>query len=562
MTTITALNVRLGMDVSNFSEGANLAKGEVTKVASIMRQSVPPAEKYKQELDLLNRAFSDAGKKSHEYANAVEFLKRKHQQVAPAIRDTANASRQTDGAFASSLSSIKAITTAYIGFQTVTKSLQLANQVEDATIAFEVLTGSAEEGKQLFEEIRQFAAASPITFSNATEATKTMMGFGIAAQDVQQNLQMLSDVTGGNNERFKTLSLAFSQMSAAGRLMGQDLLQMVNAGFNPLQQISKTTGESLIELKARMEDGGISAEEVRGAFETATSEGGMFYGMTERLSETVSGKLNIALSDMEQKLASAGEALAPLAMMLFEAFDLVKPVLDDIVKVIQRVVDGLSLMVAFVRDTFNTITSGVSDTTQIDKLLDRIEEREREAELGKEKALDKNVQQREAAAKKVAEAEKKEQEKAANEEKKRIEEQEKQRLKAIEKEKKEQEKAKQQAEQQFQRDLETARKGAMDYFQQQEEKNKQRRADVAAGPGAGMEVGSAEAAKFAADRVNRQIGVAAVPDQPTPGEAEIAMKAEQLYKEQQRTTAAAHEQTRMLASLVTATTENGFRRIR
>ena len=61
MTTITALNVRLGMDVSNFSQGANLAKGEVTKVASIMRQSVPASEKYKQELDLLNRAFSDTG---------------------------------------------------------------------------------------------------------------------------------------------------------------------------------------------------------------------------------------------------------------------------------------------------------------------------------------------------------------------------------------------------------------------------------------------------------------------------------------------------------------------
>jgi flagellar biosynthesis GTPase FlhF len=303
--------------------------------------------------------------------------------------------------------------------------------------------------------------------------------------------------------------------------MGQDLLQMVNAGFNPLQQISKTTGESLLELKARMEDGGISAEEVRGAFETATSEGGMFYGMTERLSETVSGKLNIALSDMEQKLASAGEELAPLANLLFEAFDMVKPILDDIVKLIQRAVDGISLMVAFVRDVWNTATSGVNDTTQIDKLLDRIEDREREAELAKEKALDKNLQEREAAAKKAAEAEKKaakdvaqaqkneaeeqkkQQENAGKEEKKRIEEQEKARLKAIENEKKERERAEKQAEEQFQRDLETARKGAMDYFAQQEEKNKQTRADVAAGPGAGMEVGSAEAAKFAADRVNQ-----------------------------------------------------------
>lgn len=588
MTTITALNVRLGMDVSNFSEGANLAKSEVTKVASIMRQSVPPAEKYKQELDLLNRAFSDAGKKSHEYANAVEFLKRKHQQVAPVIRDTAKASHETEGAFASSLSSIKGLAAAYVGFQTVAKSLQLATQVEDATIAFEVLTGSAEEGKQLFEEIRQFAAASPITFANATEATKTMIGFGVAAEDVQKNLQMLSDVTGGNNERFKTLSLAFSQMSAAGRLMGQDLLQMINAGFNPLQVIAKQMAEEfgglstdyLPELKKKMEDGAISADMVRQAFLDATAEGGMFNGMTERLSETVSGKLNIALSDLEQKLAAAGEALGPLAMMLFDAFELVKPVLDDIVKLIQRVVDGLSLMVAFVRDTINTATSGINDTTQIDKLLDRIEERERQAEIAKARAMDKGVQQREAAAKKAAAAEqkaaqeveraqrkaieqqKKEQEQAAKEEKQRIDDLEKQKLRAIENEKRARERQEKQAENQFQRDLENARRAAMEYFSQQIEKTKQRRADVAAGPGGGMEVGSAEAAKFAADRINRDISVAAIPEQATPGEAEIAMKAEQMYKEQQLTTQTMREQTRLLASLLTAAKENGFRRIR
>jgi tape measure domain-containing protein len=580
MTTITALNVRLGMDVSNFSEGANLAKSEVTKVATIMRQSVPPAEKYKQELDLLNRAFSEAGKKSREYGNAVEHLKRKHEQVAPAIRDTARATKESQSSSASAISSIKGMAAAYIGFQTVAKSLQLATQVEDATIAFEVLTGSVEEGRQLFEQIRQFAAESPVTFSNASEATKTMLSFGVAAQDVQKNLQMLSDVTGGNNERFKMLSLAFSQTTAAGRLMGQDLLQMVNAGFNPLQQISKDTGETLLELKARMEAGGISADEVRTAFENATAEGGMFYGMTERLSETLSGKMNIALSDMEQKLAAAGQALAPLGLMLFEAFDLVKPVLDDIVSVIQRVVDGLSLMVAFVRDVFNTATTGVNDITQIDKLLDRIEQRERDAEDAKARASDKNLQKREAAAKQVAAAEqkaaqeaaaaqrktleehKKQQEQAAKDEKKRIEDQEKARLKAIENEKKERERAEKQAEEQFQRDLENARKAAMDYFTQQEQKQQQRRADVAAGPGAGMEVGSAEAAKFAADRVNSQIGVAAVPDQPTPGETEIAKKAEQLYKEQQRAVKVAETQTTILTQLVTATKENGFKRIR
>ena len=580
MTTITALNVRLGMDVSNFSEGANLAKGEVTKVASIMRQSVPPAEKFKQELGLLNRAFSESGKKSVEYANAVEHLKRKHEQAAPAIRDVNKASKEAGVSSSSAIAAIKGMAAAYLSVQTVAKSINLASQVEDATIAFEVLTGSAKDGQLLFEQIRKFAAESPVTFSNAAEATKTMMSFGVAAQDVQKNLQMLSDVTGGNNDRFKMLSLAFSQTTAAGRLMGQDLLQMINAGFNPLQQINKTTGESMIELKKRMEDGGISSQEVRQAFEDATSAGGMFHGMTERLAGTVSGKLNIALSDLEQKAASAGQAMGPLLIQLLDTFTRLKPILDAVINLIDGISQGLGFAIAVVTDLINSVTNFTVDTTEMNKFLDLLDQRDREAEAAKHKAINEEFQQKEAAVNHVAIAERKAAEQLAAARAKHIEDQKKaaedaikQQQKNIEKEQaarrkaiddldKAQEQRAKAREETFQRDMETARKAAMDYFAQQEEKNKQRRADVAAGPGAGMEVGSAEAAKFSADQINRQISVAAVPDQPTPGETQIAWKAEQLFKEQQAANALATRQIAIMDSLLREAKENGFRRIR
>ena len=583
MTTITALNVRLGMDVSNFSEGANLAKGEVTKVATIMRQSVPPAEKYKQEVDLLSRAFSEAGKKSKQYSDALQFLEQKHKQTASAIAKTTEATNKANssasGASEALVGSLKGAAAAYLSLQTVAKAINLASQVEDATIAFEVLTGSAKEGALLFQQIRDFAAASPVTFSNAAEATKTMMSFGVAAQDVQQNLQMLSDVTGGNNERFKNLALAFSQMSAAGRLMGQDVLQMINAGFNPLQQISKTTGESMIELKKRMEDGGISTQEVRQAFIDATSEGGMFEGMTDRLAQTVSGKLNIALSDMEQKLAAAGEALGPLIIQLLDASEDLKPLLNDAITLLGLFAKGMAFVTALTQD-FENMKKGEFNFDKTNAFLDRLEARERKLEADKAAAVNAEFEQKQAAVNHVAIAERKaaeqlaaarakhieDQKKAAEDaikqQQKNIEKEKAARLKAIEDAKKAQERAAQQAEEQFQRDMETARKAAMDYFAQQEEKNKQRRADVAAGPGAGMEVGSAEAAKFSADQINRQISVAAVPDQPTPGEAQIAWKAEQLFKEQQAANALATRQIAIMDSLLREAKENGFRRIR
>ena len=580
MTTITALNVRLGMDVSNFSQGANLAKGEVTKVASIMRQSVPASEKYKQELDLLNRAFSDTGKKSRQYADALAYLDQKHKRTAASIAKTTEATKNAGSADAQLIGQLKGAATAYLSLQTVAKSINLASQVEDATIAFEVLTGSAKDGQLLFEQIRKFAAESPVTFSNAAEATKTMMSFGVAAQDVQRNLQMLSDVTGGNNDRFKMLSLAFSQTTAAGRLMGQDLLQMINAGFNPLQQISKTTGESMIELKKRMEDGGISAQEVRQAFMDATSEGGMFHGMTDRLAQTVSGKLNIALSDLEQKLAAAGEKMGPLMIQLLDTFTRLKPILDAVVNLIDGISQGRGFAIAVVTDLINSVTNFKVDTTEMDKFLDLLEQREREAAAAKGQAINNEFQQREAAVNHVAIAErkaaeeamkarqaavdahKKAMEDAHKQQQKNVEKERAARLKAIEDAKREQERAAQAAEEQFQRDMENARKAAMDYFAEQQKQQEQRRADVARGPGAGMEVGSAEAAKFQADQVNKQIGAAAVPDQPTPGETQIAWKAEQLFREQQATNAAAQRQLAVMESLLRETKENGFRRIR
>lgn len=579
MTTINALNVRLNMDVSNFNQGANLAKSEVNRVATIMRQSVTPADKYKQSIDLLNRAFSDTGKQSKQYADALAYLDQKHKQTAASISKTTEATKNAGSVDAKLIGQLKGVAAAYVSLQTVAKAINLASQVEDATIAFEVLTGSAKDGQLLFEQIRKFAAESPVTFSNAAEATKTMMSFGVAAQDVQQNLQMLSDVTGGNNDRFKMLALAFSQTSAAGRLMGQDVLQMINAGFNPLQQISKTTGESMIELKKRMEDGGISAQEVRQAFMDATSEGGMFHGMTDRLAETVSGKLNIALSDMEQKLAAAGEALGPLVIQLLDASEDLKPVFEDAIVLIGMFAKGAAFTIALLKD-FEKAKRGDLSFSKTNEFLDRMEERERKAAADKVQAINAEFEQREAAVNNVAIAErkaaeeamkarqaaidahKKAMEDAHKQQQKNVEKERATRLKAIEDAKREQERAAQAAEEQFQRDMENARKAAMDYFAEQQKQQEQRRADVARGPGAGMEVGSAEAAKFQADQVNKQIGAAAVPDQPTPGETQIAWKAEQLFREQQATNAAAQRQLAVMESLLRETKENGFRRIR
>jgi hypothetical protein len=134
-------------------------------------------------------------------------------------------------------------------------------------------------------------------------------------------------------------------------------------------------------------------------------------------------------------------------------------------------------------------------------------------------------------------------------------------LRQREKEVKEAEKLREQMEKAFDQELSSSLKAAKDFFENERRKDEERRKAVAAGPSS-MEAGSAEAAKFMADQVNRAIGAAAVPEKPTPGEQEIAMKAAELLTAQREANAKQQEELESLKTLIVAVNANRFSRIR
>lgn len=187
--------------------------------------------------------------------------------------------------------------------------IKLAADAEQAQIAFEVMLGSGEKAGAMLAQLKAYSDKSPFNVTGVNAAAQKLLNYNIQAQDVLPTIKLLGDVAAGDMEKFDRLSTSFGQMSATGRLMGQDLLQFINAGFNPLQEISRKTGESMTVLKKRMEDGGISAYEVRDAFISATSEGGRFYGMTDRQSSTLAGKWSTLKDSVSTALRGVGEAL-------------------------------------------------------------------------------------------------------------------------------------------------------------------------------------------------------------------------------------------------------------
>lgn len=184
--------------------------------------------------------------------------------------------------------------------------VRVRGEFQSMQTAIETLVGKDMAG-QLIPQIKEMAKVSPLTLTDFVSAEKMMLGFNIESEKTIRYLQALSDISMGNSQKFNSLTLAFSQMSAAGKLMGQDLNQMINAGFNPLQMISEKTGKSISVLKDEMSKGAISAEMVQQAFVDATNAGGKFYQMSENASKTINGQLSMMQDAMDAAFNEMGQ---------------------------------------------------------------------------------------------------------------------------------------------------------------------------------------------------------------------------------------------------------------
>lgn len=169
-------------------------------------------------------------------------------------------------------------------------ALNASKAFETASISFKVLLGNEEKAAKLVKDIENLANVTPMSSKGLQENAKLLLNFNAVTEDeIIPTLTMLGDITGGDEAKMSSMTLAFAQMSSAGRLMGQDLLQMINAGFNPLQVMAEKTGKSIAELKDEMSAGKISVEMVTQAFKDATAEGGRFYGMMKEQGESKAG---------------------------------------------------------------------------------------------------------------------------------------------------------------------------------------------------------------------------------------------------------------------------------
>lgn len=262
----------------------------------------------------------------------VELTKEQLEKGLKSLKSDLNSLEKSTSGISSKLSkglssigsvATKAGTALTVGLTTPLIALGTAGvkynaQMEDFEANLTTLLGNADKAKDMLNDLKEMANTTPFETSDLLEATQMMLGFGLAADKTQGYLQTLGDISMGNSEKLMSLTRAFSQIGAAGKATMEDINQMIDAGFNPLQIMAETTGKSMADLRDEVSAGEISFEDIAEAMQIATSEGGRYYNAMEKASQTMNGKLSTAMDALNTALGELTQSLLPIVTKVVE----------------------------------------------------------------------------------------------------------------------------------------------------------------------------------------------------------------------------------------------------
>lgn len=237
--------------------------------------------------------------------------------------------------------------------QSVVKSgLDYNRSMESYLTNFKVMLGDEQLAAEKLEEIRRMAASTPFSLSDLTEGTQTLLQFGIAADDTTGVLKRLGDISLGNADKLQTLVRAYGKMSSAQKVTLENVNMMIDAGFNPLNQICDATGESMSALYKRISDGKVSFNELEAAVAAATSEGGQFYNGMLEASQTFNGRLSTLKDNVAALTGELTSGLfTALGDIIVKANELVVSITEDDAKM------------AALKETIGVLTAAVVSVT-------------------------------------------------------------------------------------------------------------------------------------------------------------------------------------------------------
>lgn len=311
------------------------------------------------------RAIEENSRATRNMSRDVAALTRNVEQLAGRLERAVNV-RPRQGSFLGDLVAGNILSGALaqvgqIATQGVGNALNAAFERQKIEASYSILAGGSAQGEALVGELKRLMRDTMLG-SEVFGAAQTMMAFGVQG-DISKRIEQIGNVAIGDAQKLQSLTLALSQMSAAGKLQGQDRLQMINAGWNPLATISEMTGKSVAVLNEEMSKGLISSDMVWRALDYATQEGGKFGGVLDAIAKTPAGQQMLMMGQLDEMLVELGNALMPIAM------DVMRVVNDYVVPLVEVYIPHLREAVQYV---WGVLTQWLAALSPIKEILSGI----------------------------------------------------------------------------------------------------------------------------------------------------------------------------------------------
>lgn len=188
----------------------------------------------------------------------------------------------------------------------VSDIVKTRGEFQQLEIAFNTMLGSAERGTQLMQELTATAASTPFDLGGIANSAKQLLAYGTAAEDVNDTLIMLGNIASGLSLPLNDLVYLYGTTMVQGRLFTQDVRQFMGRGIPLVQELAKQLGKTTDEINSMVTAGQIGFADVQKVLQGLTDEGGMFYGLMEEQSKSLTGQLSNLGDEWDMMLNEIG----------------------------------------------------------------------------------------------------------------------------------------------------------------------------------------------------------------------------------------------------------------
>lgn len=345
------LTANFGANSTKFSKGVQEIKAQLTELNKALETNKKEladtnkkTKEYEKELDQLKTAEKENGTATKEQkARMAELekeidkartraaqLKTEQIDLKNGLKNTTNELKKQKAGVSGVSDEMKKMKTLITGFIAAYGGKKLWDlligsnaEMEQYTTSLEVMLGSASKASAMIEKMREFAAKTPLTLENVISGGSLLMSYGVDESNLIDTMTKLGDLASGNAEKMDRITLAYGQMLAKGKVTGEELMQMTEAGV-PLQTaLAESIGVTGEEFSKMVSKGEVGIDDLNKAITGLTTGNGKFAGMMEKQSQTMQGMLSTLLDNLSEFMRKMGEgAFGEVKSALQEASDL------------------------------------------------------------------------------------------------------------------------------------------------------------------------------------------------------------------------------------------------